>query len=122
MTDVVFGTIVVTLPDETTLTFPPNAGPPVPGPGMPEAPEDGIGYVRRDGAWAPEGTGSAGGYPFTQSSASAVWTINHNLGYRPSCTLRDAGGNVYEADISHPTTTQTVVTHSAPVTGSAWLI
>lgn len=59
---------------------------------------------------------------FDQATPLLVWTINHNLGYKPMCELRDLGGNVYGADVSNPNLTQTIVTHSAPTAGSARLI
>lgn len=70
------------------------------------------------------GAAGTGLQPFiyTQNTPASVWTINHNLGYKPNCTLRDPAGNQYGADISHPNLTQTIVTHSAPTAGSARLI
>jgi hypothetical protein len=64
---------------------------------------------------------SAAAYTHTQSSASAIWTINHNLGFRPTVTLLDDGGQQYFARVDHPAANQTVVTHLTPTTGSARL-
>jgi hypothetical protein len=47
--------IEVTTPDDVSLVFQVTAGIPVPGPGLPEAPVNGTGYVRKDGNWVPEG-------------------------------------------------------------------
>jgi hypothetical protein len=36
--------------------------------------------------------GTSGGYTHTQAVASAVWTINHNLGFSPNVQARTVGG------------------------------
>lgn len=61
-------------------------------------------------------------YIHTQSTPAATWTINHNLGYRPSVELLDSGSQEIDGDISHPTINQTVVTLSPPTAGLARLI
>lgn len=73
-------------------------------------------------AYQAGGGSGGGGFPFVQASPQFVWTINHNLGYRPGCTLFDAGGTKYEADIANPNVNQTVVTHVVATAGTAWLI
>jgi hypothetical protein len=60
-------------------------------------------------------------YVHTQSTASTTWTINHNLGYRPSVELLDSGGQEIEAGVSHPTINQTVITLSPASAGMARL-
>ena len=40
--------------------------------------------------------GASQTYTHTQSTASATWTINHNLGFRPSIELFDAGGQEFD--------------------------
>lgn len=65
--------------------------------------------------------GGSGGYVYQQSTAATTWTINHNLGYRPSVELLDSGSQEIDGDISHPTINQTVVTLSPPTAGLARL-
>jgi hypothetical protein len=68
----------------------------------------------------PQGpSGSA--YVHTQSSSSSTWTINHNLGFRPSVELLDSGSQEIDGDIAHPTINQTVVTLNPATAGLARL-
>lgn len=67
------------------------------------------------------GGGSGLSYLHTQSSPSSVWTINHNLGIRPSVELFTVGGAEFDADVQHTSINQTVVTLVAPLSGSARL-
>ena len=60
------------------------------------------------GLQGPPGTGGAG-YVHTQATPAATWTINHNLGFRPSVELIDAGGAEFDAEIVHTSLNQTVV-------------
>lgn len=115
----VLGAVTVTLPDDVAIVFPPVVGVPVPAAGVPEAPIDGIAYARRNAAW--EAAAGASGYVHAQASASATWTINHGLGYRPSVELLSAGGAEMIGEVVHPSTIQTLVYFVTPRTGSARL-
>jgi hypothetical protein len=53
---------------------------------------------------------------------ATTWTINHNLGYRPSVELLDSGSQEIDADVSHPSVYQTVVTLNPATAGLARLI
>lgn len=68
--------------------------------------------------------GAAGGsvFLFTQSTPSATWVINHNVGRAVAVTLFDDDGNVVQSDIEHGTANQATVTWSSPTTGSALVI
>lgn len=55
-----------------------------------------------------------------QSTPSAVWTVNHHLGIEPSATVL-VDGQRTEADVTHPSTSQTVLTFGAPTAGVAHL-
>lgn len=71
----------------------------------------------------PGPAGAAGNaYIHTQATVSATWTINHNLGYRPSVELLDSGSQEIDGDIAHPSVNQVVVTLSPPTAGLARLI
>ena len=72
----------------------------------------------------PQGPGGGAGaaYVNTQASPATTWTINHNLGFRPSVELLDSGSQEIDGDIAHPTTNQTVVTLNPATAGLARLI
>lgn len=61
-------------------------------------------------------------YDHLQSSASDTWTINHNLGYRPSVELRTVGGVEFNGDVTHTSDNQVVVSLTSPLAGTARLI
>ena len=60
-------------------------------------------------------------YTFTQSVASATWTINHNLGFVPNVTTLDQNGDEIVGFIDSATGNTVVVTFSQPVSGTAYL-
>jgi hypothetical protein len=70
------------------------------------------------------GSGSGGGaaYEFVQAAPATTWTINHNLGFRPSVEILDAGSQEIDGQISHPSVNQTVVTLNPASAGLARLI
>lgn len=72
----------------------------------------------------PRGTdgAAAGAYIHTQSAPSATWTMNHNLGYRPSCTLLTTGGVEFEGTVTHTSVNQAVASFEAAVSGTARFI
>ena len=71
----------------------------------------------------PQGPGGAGAaYVHTQASPATTWTINHNLGFRPSVELLDSGSQEIDGAIAHPTVNQTVVTLNPATAGLARLI
>ncbi|NBR24579.1 MAG: hypothetical protein EBU08_12575 [Micrococcales bacterium] len=69
----------------------------------------------------PQGPAGAAAYVFTQSTPATTWTINHNLGLRPSVELLDTGSQEIEGEVSHPSLNQTVVTLSLATAGMARL-
>lgn len=60
-------------------------------------------------------------YVHSQSTPSAVWVINHNLGFRPSVELLDSGSQEIDGQIAHPSVNQTVVTLQPASAGLARL-
>jgi len=70
------------------------------------------------GVQGPKGE-SAASYTHTQVNASTVWTINHNLGFRPAIALLTDGGAVIDAEIAHASANTAVVTLSQPLAGKA---
>jgi ABC-type transport system substrate-binding protein len=59
---------------------------------------------------------------FVQNTASDVWTITHNLGYRPSVTLYDTAGDLIFGEVVYPDENTVRVHFSAPTPGGASLI
>lgn len=66
--------------------------------------------------------GSGAGYNFTQASASDIWTVNHNLGYKPSVQTFTVGGLEMLGEVQHISVNQTVITFNTAVAGTARLI
>jgi len=60
-------------------------------------------------------------YVHTQSVPSATWTINHNLGRKPSVTIVDSSEKVVFGDITYVTDNQLTVSFSAAFGGKAYL-
>jgi len=84
------------------------------------------GFVGTEAQWlaslaGPQGPQGTAGVSFThtQSTPSSTWTINHNLGYRPVVELLTTGGERFDADVTHVSVNQTVVTLNFPLAGSA---
>jgi hypothetical protein len=78
----------------------------------------GQGLVYNGSAWVNKATT----FTFTQSSASAEWTIAHNLGYRPGgVAVVDSGENVVLGDIVHSSDNQLVINFSSAFAGKAYL-
>jgi hypothetical protein len=72
------------------------------------------------GPQGPKGDAGAG-YDFVQTSSSTTWTINHNLGFKPSVDVYDSGSQQIQAEVSHPSLNQTVILLTAPTAGFARL-
>ena len=81
------------------------------------------------GATGATGTAGAAGetlysdlsYVHTQNSASAIWTITHNLHFIPGITVVDSAGTVVEGSYSYPNLTTVVLSFSASFSGKAYL-
>ena len=73
-------------------------------------------------AVGPQGPPGGAAYVHSQTSSSATWTINHNLGYVPSIELFDSGSQEIEATVTHPSVNQAVILLTIPSTGFARLI
>jgi hypothetical protein len=66
--------------------------------------------------------GSAVSHEHVQASPSATWTVNHGLGFRPSVTVYSAGGVEVEANVTHTSINQAIISFVVPVSGTARLI
>lgn len=82
----------------------------------------------------PSGTSSFGGtgavtevvvpdlaYAHNQGTASATWTIVHNLDFYPNVTVQDSAGTIVEGEIAYTSRNQIVLTFSAAFSGKAYL-
>ena len=66
----------------------------------------------------PPGSGATS-YLHTQSGPSQSWTVNHNLGFRPSVELFTTGWQEMAADVVHVSMNQFIVTFNQPTAGFA---
>lgn len=75
------------------------------------------------GVQGPPGpAGPAGSsYEHTQAVVSSVWTVPHNLGYRPGVTVLTTGGLEVIADVLHLSADTLTITFLAPLAGTARL-
>lgn len=60
-------------------------------------------------------------YIYTQSSPAATWTIAHNLGFKPSVELLNAGSQEIEGDVVHTSYNVTMVYFTQATAGFARL-
>lgn len=81
-------------------------------------------YQKVDGAWVFQTNISgtvAGSFRFVQAAPATVWTINHDLGFRPNVFVTDTNGDVCEGAVANPTVNQVIITFSAAFAGEARL-
>lgn len=80
---------------------------------------DPVSYPATPGGLSPPVTLVAPVYLHQQSVADTTWTINHNLGFRPDVSLTTLGGVEFEADVTHTSDNQCIVTLASPLAGFA---
>jgi len=62
-----------------------------------------------------------GRYKHTQGSASATWTITHNLGYEPGgVSVVDSAGTIVVGTVTYTSVDQIVVSFSSAFAGKAY--
>ena len=93
------GAVTTQPPDTTSVSYPMIPGPP--GPQGPPGP-------------------AGGTYRHVQGTASAQWTIQHNLGFYPAVTLVDSTGREFVAELTFPDMNTAVATLSAATGGEAY--
>lgn len=74
------------------------------------------------GIQGPAGTnGSAGArYTHVQASALLIWTVAHNLGFRPNVTVTTTGGQeVWGGEVLHLSSNTLTITFDVALAGSA---
>jgi hypothetical protein len=70
----------------------------------------------------PPPTITLSGVTFNQPTPAALWTINHNLGFKPVVGLFSTGSQEIEGVVTHTSENQTLVSFSIPVAGFARLV
>lgn len=61
----------------------------------------GVAEAGPQGATGPPGPPGFGAYTHSQGVPAAVWTIAHNLGFRPNVDVFDSAGSPAEGTVSH---------------------
>jgi hypothetical protein len=61
-----------------------------------------------------------GSFVHNQSVSASTWTISHNLGFFPSVSVVDNGGNMVIGDVSYITENQVSISFSASFGGKAY--
>lgn len=92
----------------------------------------GLAYVKADGTLSCKvagdvpltipgsGAGNASAtYEHSQPTPATVWTINHNLGFRPAIQAFGVGGREMVGEIIHISTTQVQIYFDSAVAGFA---
>ena len=64
---------------------------------------------------------SAGSYTHNQNVSSATWTITHNLGFYPSVSVVDSGGNYVVGDVTYVSLNVVSIAFSSAFGGKAYL-
>lgn len=67
------------------------------------------------------GGGAGASYTHHQTVPAAQWVIDHHLGFIPNVVILDGMGQQIIAEVRHPSDQTTVIVHSAPYTGTAYL-
>jgi hypothetical protein len=80
---------------------------------------DVLSYESSTGLW--KATKAALRYMHTQTAAISTWTIVHNMGYMPSITVIDSGGNEVEGSIVYNSTDTLTLSFSTEMSGVAYL-
>lgn len=60
-------------------------------------------------------------FEHSQGAANASWVITHNLGFYPSVTIIDSGGNLVEGELTHNSKNQLTIDLSIAISGTAYL-
>jgi hypothetical protein len=66
-------------------------------------------------------TGGGANYVYTQSSALATWTVNHNLNKYCSVTVVDDNNEIIYGDVIYVDENNLIISFNAQITGKAYL-
>jgi hypothetical protein len=64
---------------------------------------------------------AAGSYVHSQTTPSSAWTMAHNLGFKPSVELLNAGSQEIEGDVVHLSQNVCIAYFTIPIAGFARL-
>lgn len=78
--------------------------------------------VQSPGPQGPSGDPATIFYTHTQATPAAVWTINHNLGGKPTAVVLDSANTQCEGTFSYPSNDQMIITFTSAFTGVAYII
>ena len=81
-----------------------------------------LSVVPTPGPTGPQGPPGAGGFTYTQSTASASWSVTHGLGRYPLASEIVVGNEVVNADITYPTVNTVSVVFASPQSGFLRLV
>jgi hypothetical protein len=98
---IVQGEAIVTTPARTVVI---QSG--LPGPQGPEG---------------PPGSGGAGAFTHNQAPASALWTVTHNLGYRPAVSVWDTANDQVVGEVDHTSVNALTIAFSTAISGTAYM-
>jgi hypothetical protein len=89
----------------------------------PQGSKGDTGATGATGPQGPQGYSDLQAFSFTfeQQTNANVWTVTHNLGYRPAVFTKDYGGTNMEGDIQHLNANSLTITFNLPEAGYAYL-
>lgn len=93
---------------------------PPPGAGISQRVLDALAQVESIAATLASSGATDKTYRHVQAEASATWTINHNLGKRPTISIVDSAGTVVIGDVHYNSDAQCIASFSAPFAGEAY--
>jgi len=67
----------------------------------------------------PDPLSSSATFQHTQSAASSMWTVNHNLGFPPNVRAYSSGGREMIAEVIHNGLNQSLIYFDSPANGFA---
>ena len=115
--------VVVT--EEVTQVVVSSTG--VQGPIGPTGPTGATGATGATGPQGIQGVAGLGGhisdfsFVFEQQFGTMVWTVSHNLGYRPAVSVQDYGGTTIEGAVNHVDVNNLTISFTEVVSGYAYL-
>ena len=73
------------------------------------------------GATGAPGVNGPASFVHSQGVAASVWTVTHNLGWRPNATVLDSTNRTVEGDIVYTSANVLTLTFSSAFAGTAYL-
>lgn len=107
--------------EEQTVVLEVNGDIGPPGPQGAQGVQGDVGPQGATGPVGPQGSPGldSGHYRHVQPTPSTLWTVQHNLGYRPAVSVQDSAGTVVYGDIEHIDTNTLTVAFTSAFSGYA---